>query len=83
MSRASDSPQESISSQSQITLEKQDSVLGKSDHSSKSGSAKEKDLYMLAAAHLKEGHISRIEERPESEDAVSVRQSNVTLSNPA
>ncbi len=71
-----------MNSQSQITLEKQDSVLGKSDHSSASrSSAKEKDLYMLAAAHLKEGHITRIEERPESEDAVSVRQSHVTMSN--
>ena len=66
---------------SQITLEKQDSVLGKSNYSSKSGSGKEKDLYMLAATHLKEGHISRIEERPESEDAVSVRQSAATVSN--
>ena len=36
-----------------------------------SNSLKEKDMYMLAAKHLKEGHILKIDERPESEDATS------------
>ena len=41
------------------------------DSPGEADAGKEKDLYVLAATHLKEGHISKIDERPESEDAMS------------